>query len=189
MSSINNISSDLLQSYVSYQAKSELKPREMFQMLSLELGGDSETITKSQLDEYISSAKDGSISISNKEYAALTTLQDNWDTISNGGDSITYSDMKNYSNILVSAVTGGISLSDNPGSLSNSSEIKDVNAYLIEHALKGIDKTDSSGATSLLQTLLTGTTDKNDDANANLIGSLINFIANFESASTIDVEA
>ena len=42
----------------------------MFQMLSIELGGDGETITKKQLDNYIKSAQDGKIKISNRDYAA-----------------------------------------------------------------------------------------------------------------------
>ena len=88
MSGINNIGSNLLQSYVNYQSKSEFSPKEMFQILSIDMGGDSETITKDQLDTYIKSAKDGSIDLNDKELGALTTMQDNWNTISNGKDSI-----------------------------------------------------------------------------------------------------
>jgi len=41
----------------------------------------------------------------------------------------------------------------------------------------------------MLNTLLSGNTDENDDSNANLIATLTNLIANSKSTSTTEVEA
>lgn len=191
MSSINSISSSLIQSYVNYQAKKELTPQNMFQMLSIELGGDGETITKTQLDTYIKSAKDGTIKVSNAELGALKTLQDKWDTISGGKDSITFGDMANYTTLLVSIVTSGIVGADDSDSATSSMSSTDkIKAYLIDSALKGSAGDNSvSGATSLLQTLLKGTTDTKDDSNSEIIAALVNFIADSKSSSTVSVKA
>lgn len=192
MSGINNIGSNLLQSYVNYQSKSEFSPKEMFQILSLDMGGDSETITKDQLDTYIESAEDGSIDLSDKELGALTTLQDNWNTISNGKDSITPGDMLEYTGLLATAVTGGISVSESfvAATETSSSTIDDIDSYLIESALSSSNGGSyKSNLTSLLNTLLTGTTDEEDDTNANLIGTLTNLIAENEKSSTVEFKA
>lgn len=188
MSSVSNISANLIQSYINYNSKSELSTKEMFQMLSLELGGDSETITKDQLDTYMEDANDGLVDVSNSELKALTELQDNWDNISGGKDSITYDNMANYSDILVGTVTNDTSSSDNLN-LSHS-PMDEVYAYLTESAgLSDNSAISSSDLSACLESLLTGTTDKNDDANSNLIATLTNLIAAYSSTSTVDVEA
>lgn len=193
MTSISGLSSGLIQSYEKFQSyKSELTTENMFQMMSVELGGDGETITKDQLDTYIESAQDGDIEISDKEIVALTTLQEDWNAIAGkGSDTITFKDMENNTNLLLSAVAGGISTAGlfDSSSASTSSSIDDIDTYLIEAALGMSSDNTSSGATSLLQTLLSGNTDEKDDTNANLIGKLVNIIADYQSASAVDVEA
>ena len=191
MSGIQSISPSLLKSYINYQSKKELTTQNMFQMLSIELGGDGETITKKQLDNYIKSAKDGQIKISKAELSALTTFQEKWDTISGGKDSIKFGDMGNYTTLLVTIVTNGISSAADSGSSEASmSTTEEIYAYLMDSALKSSagDNT-TAGATSLLQTLLSGTTNTKDDANSELIATLVNFIADSKSSSTVSAQA
>lgn len=194
MSSINSISSNLLQSYINYQSKKELTPQNMFQMLSIQLGGDGETITKKQLDSYIESANNGKIKISDAELNALTLLQDKWDTISGGKDSIKFGDMASYTTLLATIITSGIATSEDAASSDSSmSTTEEIYAYLIDSAFKAAtndnsDDNSSTDAASLLQTLLEGTTDIKDDSNSELIATLINFIADLKSASTVNTQ-
>lgn len=189
MTSISGLSSSLLNSYEKFQSyKNELTTENMFQMLSVEVGGDGETITKDQLDSYIESAKNGDIKISNQEIKALTTIQDNWNTIAGSKDaeSISFTNMKDQSQLLLSAVTGGSSLSSSSDSGSSSAS-DSVDDYIVSQTLG--TSNDKSNATSLLKTLLTGNTDEADDANAGLIATLTNIIADYESASSVEMEA
>lgn len=191
MTSISGLSSGLINSYEQFKSyKSELTTENMFQMLSLQVDGDGDTITKKQLDTYIESAEDGTIDISDKELDALKTIQEDWTKISGGKDSITFKDMEDKPNLLLKAVTGGIS-SNIADKLKVDSAIDDVDQYLIDAALNTSFEKDSSGSgvNSLLQTLLTGKTAEEDDNNANLIAKLINIISDFESQSTVETEA
>ena len=188
-SSISGLSSSLIYNYEKFQSVSKLTTENMFQMLSLELGSDGEKITKKQLDSYIEDAKDGSVSISNQELDALKDLQENWDYIAGKeNDSITYKNMNDYRDILFSAVTGGISVVDNN---SSNYAIEDIDQYLINETLKSSigNKENTSVLISMLENLLLGTTDEKDDENANLIGTLVNLIAAYDSNSTINEEA
>lgn len=172
MSSISSIGSGLILGFENFGLKSELTLQNMFQMLSIELGGDGETINKKDLDNYIDDAKDGIIEVSDKELSALTELQSNWDTIAGkGNDSITFSDMKNYSTILVMAISGGIT-SDN----INDSE--DLEPSIINN-----EDDANSSLNSVLKTILS------DDKNTNLIDTLTNLIKAYSSISTIEANA
>lgn len=192
MTSISGLGSSLIDAYEKFKPyKSELTTENMFQMLSVEIGGDGETIDKAQLDSYIEEAEDGTIEVSKSELEALNMISDNWDTIAGkGAESITYDKMDDYTGILLTAVTGGVSVSSNTTSNSDSSDsaIDDIDAYLIESTL-GLSKDDATGLNSLLTTLLSGNTDEKDDENANLISTLVNLISNYESNSTVEVEA
>ena len=195
MSGIQSISPSLLKSYINYQSKKELTPKNMFQMLSLELGGDGETITKKQLNTYIESAKSGKIKISKAELSALAMLQEKWDTISGGKDSITFGDMASYTTLLATIITSGISPSaDIESSETSMSPAEEIDAYLMNSALKSstgdnttADST-TADATSLLKTLLSGTSGAKDDANSELIAALVNFIADSKSAPTVSAQ-
>lgn len=197
MTNISGLSSGLIQSYEMFKSyKEELTVENMFQMLSVELGGDGETITKDQLDSYIESAEDGDVDISDQELKSLKTIQDNWGNIasSEDADSIAYSDMQEYSMLLLSALTGGISPSNSSENTAISeiddSDSYDIDSYIISETLGSLSNNkDSSGASSLLHTLLTGDTDEKDDANAGLIATLTNIIADYEAASSVDVDA
>lgn len=200
MTSISGLSSSLINSYQKFEPyKNELTTENMFQMLSLEVGGDGETIKKDQLNSYIEDAEDGTADISKSELKALKTIQEDWDKIAGkNADSINYKNMEDSTDLLLSAVTGGISVSsdDSETTSSNSatSSTEDVYNYIKQETLKtsyniSSGKNSSNDAQSLLETLLTGNTDEEDDNNADLIATLVNFIADSQSASTIEVKA
>jgi Ca2+-binding EF-hand superfamily protein len=68
---------------------------EIFNQLSEEVGGDGKTVTKSQLESYISNLESDTSNSSNKrKLGFLKQLDKNWDKISNGSDSITADDIK-----------------------------------------------------------------------------------------------
>lgn len=189
LSSVNQ--SNLLTSYLDSTLNADLDTKTIFKKLSIDMGGDGKSITKDQLDSYISNAENGTVSISDNELKALKTMQSKWDTISKGSDSITYSNMSGFKDILTSM--------DSPDDTSNqvdlstlqtSSYIEDVDDYLVNAALSSsISSNSVADATSMLKSLLTGTTDENDDSNANLIATLTNIIANSKSTSTVETEA
>lgn len=169
-------------------------PRKIFEKLSIDLGGDGKSITKDQLDNYVKKAESGSISLPDEELDALNNLQDEWDNISEGSDSISYSDMSASGNkdILSSMVpdTQDSSTSD----LKKAAEEykTSINNFIKESALSFSANSKSSGTnpySSMLKTLLTGTTDEADDSNANLIATLTNMIEDSKNTSTIETEA
>lgn len=183
ISSVNNLSGGLATNYEKFQSVSKLTTENMFQMLSLELGGDGEKITKKQLNTYIEDAKDGTVDISNQELDALKDLQENWNAIA-GKDtkSITYKNMGDYRDILFSAVAGGLSVAGNTNSVTD-----DVGSHQDNSELD-VFSTPDKDTTFMLETLLKGIKDKNNDTNANLIDMLVNIIASYDSNSKVDLE-
>lgn len=105
MSSITNISSGFMLSYMEAQSETKLDTAELFKRLSFEMGGDGKTITKDQLDGYIEKADSGSITVGDTKLSALREIQSNWDTISNKKDSINVGDLANYSTLLAMTAT------------------------------------------------------------------------------------
>lgn len=173
--------------------KDNADPRKIFEKLSIDLGGDGKSITKSQLDTYANKAESGSISIPSEELDALKNMQHEWDNISEGSDSISYSNMSASGNkdILTSMVP-----EDSSSTVDYKKQTEDftnsINNYIKESALNFSTNGTSSNKnaySSMLNTLLTGTTDENDDSNANLIANLTNLIANSKSSSTMETEA
>ncbi len=191
MTGISGLSSGLMRSYINFQSKEKISSRELFQMLSLELGGDSEKITKKQLDSYLEEAEDGLLEVSTSELSSLKTLQRNWDTISSGKDSITFSDMENYSGLLISMVIGsGQENSEQEKDYSMYDYQENVDNYIIAHTLGIPDLADASESdlSSYLKELLSGSDSSDDDSNANLIDTLTNMIAMFSSKSTLSLD-
>lgn len=190
MTNISNISANLLQSYVTYQSKDGMgiTSKEMFQMLSIQIGGDSESIDKDDLDNYIEDAEDGIVDINEKELNGLKTLQKNWDEISSGDDSITFSDMQNYSGLLVSIVTSGFASEDETEEPSSQN---DLNSYIIAETLglSSAEEASQSDLTTFLDVLLSGNTDENDDENGDMIDTITNLLAVFGDNSTVSVQA
>lgn len=173
--------------------KDNADPRKIFEKLSIDVGGDGKSITEDQLNSYISKAESGKTSIPDSELNALKTLQEDWGTVSDGGDSISYSSVSasGYKDTLTSMV---------PESSNSSSDIKketedftkNLNSYIVESTL-GLSTNSSSSSSgsmsSLLNTLLSGTTDENDDSNSETIAKLINKMAESVKTSTIEAEA
>lgn len=169
-------------------------PRQIFEKLSTDLGGDGKSITKDQLDNYVKKAESGSISIPDEELDALSNLQDEWDNISEGSDSISYSDMSASGNkdILTSMVPETKNGSTNNLKQAVADYQDSINNFIKESALSFSANNSSSGTnlySSMLKTLLTGTTDENDDSNTEKIATLINKLAESEKTSTIETEA
>ena len=179
--------------YLNSTPSGKADAKSIFSNLSLDVGGDGKTITKDQLNSYVKKAQDGKISIPKEELDALITLQKNWDKISTGGDKISYANVSasgNKSTLLSMVPTANSSKTVDMSEDAAASMTK-INNMLISSAL-GTSTNNSSPKDSysaMLKTLLSGTTDENDDSNANLIATLTNLIANSKSASTVETEA
>lgn len=206
MTDVSNInSSSLVSNYLDSTSNKDVNAKEVFTKLSIDVGSDGKKISKNQLDDYIAKvqatkaqdAKDAAAKksdvvdtsgVSDAELKGLTTLQKNWTTVSQGSDTITYSNMSQNKNILTSMdspdKTNTIDLSQ-----VTADRTKSINESLISAALGTSTTATPATATSMLQTLLTGTTDQNDDSNAELISALTNYIASSQSQSTINTEA
>lgn len=166
-------------------------PKDIFRNLSLDVGGDGKSITKAQLDKYVDKAEDGKINIPDKELSALQKLQDNWDKVADGGDKITYANVSasGFTDTLKSMIPDKESKTKDLSSDFEDSKTK-INNRLMSSALGSSVKSSSSNSySSMLKTLLSGTTDENDDSNAEAIATLTNLIADSKSTSTTEVEA
>lgn len=194
MTTIYNISAGFLQSYVTFQSKKDMTLEEMFKRLSLEMGGDGKSITKEQLDDYIGKAESGHLSVSKEKLNALKTIQKNWDTISKGEDSITFDNLKGFPSILAATMAGGFEateISDSPSALASAIQDYLVNALGLE-SIENITKADLNSylnACLLDETFVVDDVELVGDANSEIIGTLTNMIASFDSVSTVDVAA
>lgn len=195
MTTIYNISAGFLQSYVTFQSKKDMTPEEMFKRLSVEMGGDGKSITKEQLDDYIGKAESGALSVGKEKLNALKTIQKNWDTISGGGDSITYDNLKDFPSILAATMTGGFTaeeISDSPSALASA-----IQDYLVNSlGLSSSEEITKDNLSSYLNSLLldesasnknSGESAESSDNNSEIIATLTNMIASFDSASTVEV--
>lgn len=206
MSEINGISATLIENYINFKSKDKITTEDMFKQLSIAMGGDGSKITKDQLNNYIDDAESGSTKISDSQLNALKELQSNWDTISGGKDSITASDMKDYSKLLFSAVFNDNTSSSSSSSASSSAQesktdtnsisttktspTDEVYSYLIESAgLSSSSEISKSDLTNYLNNLLKGTKDTNDDANSNTIDLLTILIANYDNSGAVNFQA
>jgi hypothetical protein len=109
-------------------------------------------------------------------------IQQQWDNISTDEDKefITAGDMKDYFFLLIMATT---EVFDVPESSDNAKSI-------LETMLQESENDDEDTKLSdLLNKILTGTTDENDDTNADLIDMITNLIATKSTTPTIEAEA
>lgn len=177
--------------YMNSVSPDKADAKTIFSKLSIDAGGDGKSITKDQLNSYITKAQNGKVSIPDEEMNALKTLQKNWDKVADGGDSITYSNVSanGYTSTLTSmAPDNGSKTVDMSSDFNNSKT--EIDNKLISSALgTSTNSSSSTDYSSMLKTLLTGTTDENDDSNAESIAALTNFIANSKSTSTVETEA
>lgn len=197
MTNINAVgSSSLTASYLDSTSNVKVDTKKVFQELSIDMGGDGKAITKKQLDSYITKAKaakagkEDTSGISDNELKGLETMQKNWDKISKGSSSITYSNMSSAAN---KSTLTSMDTADKTTTIDKSADAKEftktINDYIVTSALN-TNTNSSNNAHSMLKTLLTGTTDENDDSNAELIAKLTNIIEDSKKAkSTIETEA
>lgn len=184
---IHNISAGFIETYINFLGKKKMTTAEMFKRLSLEMGGDGNTITKKQLDDYIDKADSGSVKLSKHKLSALKTLQKNWGEISQGKDNISAGDMKGFE-LLLAATMADIETDD---SNSKTEESSDSESDLQKLLLKNLGLTDirnvtNSDLSSHLNILLSDAS--NDDDIADAIDSLINLKASMSNSSTIEVK-
>lgn len=182
---VAGISLSLLQNYATYVNKASVSTEKMFEKLSKDLGGDGSSINKDDLNKYIEDAENNAISVNDTKLTALKTLQKSWDAVSNGEGSISFSNMKDYTNLLGLAYTSDIISS------INSSTTSDTNYYnsLVEQALGGKSSTSVTSSTtasksdlvSQLKSLLSENSDEND--NSDEIDSVINLLAKLEGVT------
>lgn len=199
MSTIWNISPSFIQAFEIVHSVKKMSQEEMFKRLSLMMGGDGQSIKKSQLDNYIKQAEEGDVKVSKSGMSALKSMQQNWDTISGGKDSITFADMKDYPTLLTMAFAGSFTMSVTPDESTSKTKEAEETEKTTDNKTKETpntpDKTTISSDTSvddlnsMLKDALGGTTDANDDSNADLIATLTNMIAVSTSAPTVSVEA
>lgn len=201
MTSINNVNSkNLLAGYLDSTSQKDLDEKTIFKKLSVDVGSDGKTISKDQLDKYIAKAEEAkeayadketeedTSGITDKELAGLKDIQKNWKTLSDGSDSITYADMAQNKGMLTALDTPDKKKAVDIDELKKNS--MNVNEYLKEQALKfSVDLNKPSGQKSLLHTLLTGSTDENDDSNSEMIAKLTNMLEEARNKSTVEEEA
>jgi len=196
MSTIWNITPSFIQAYEIAHSVKKMSQEEMFKRLSIMMGGDGTSITKKQLDNYISQAEKGDVKVTKSGMSALRSMQQNWDTISGGKDSITFADMKDYPTLLTMAFAGSFTMSVTPDESTDKIETTDETTDKKTTDSKDTSKdptidgkATTSDLTTMLKEALGGTTDTNDDSNANLVATLTNMIAVSTSTSTVSVEA
>ena len=182
---IHNISAGFIETYINFLGKEKLTTGEMFKRLSLEMGGDGSTITKKQLNDYIDKASSGSIKLGKQKLSALKALQKDWDTISQGKDSISVGDMKGFELLLAATLTD-METGDKDSENSTANSADDLHALLLKNlGLTNIKDATKSDLSAHLNTLLSN--NSNDDDIADAIDSLINLKANSDNSSTVEV--
>lgn len=188
---VSNISAEMLLSFINYHGKKKVSMEEMFKNLSLEMGGDGSKITKSQLDAYIKKAESGSIKISKAKLKALKKLQANWDQISKGKDSVTYSDLKDFPVLLANAVIGDFEDPDKEDKKDKSDNSDEYKLNINDYLKKAFDISDANEITkseleSHLQSLLADSS--NDEANSDLVDLFTNLIASYQPNTTVETD-
>lgn len=181
-----------LKRYFDSTDSDKVNAKTIFNKLSIDVGSDGKKITKDQLDSYISKSDKGTINLSDNEKGALKEIQKNWNQISEGSNSISYFNVSStgYSDTLTSMAPTDTS-SSGVSDLKKLTADLTANAYgsVVNAALGstiGVDGSSTSSLTTMLNSLLKGTTDENDDANANMIATLTNLIAG--TTSTVDTK-
>lgn len=196
MTTISGISKDnLLGNYLDSTSNSKLNAKEVFKELSLDVGSDGKSISKKQLDSYIDkvtkekASKTDTTTVSDEELNGLKTLQKDWKKIADGGDKISFANVSASGHKATLLAMDSADKAKVDMSKFTVTTKKDIDNYLMDSALNFSVKESTSDAKSMLKTLLTGTTDENDDANANYIAKLTNMIADYKKTSTIESEA
>lgn len=186
MTVIYNISPGFLQTYITYQGKTKLDPEEIFKRLSFEMGGDGKTITKDQLDSYINDAESKKIKVDKTKLSALKQIQNNWDTIAKGKDSISYGDIADYKALLFATVVGDFTATEIDDTKASATDA--IYDYLADYLGRSSrDEVTKKDLTSYLNDLISNSKSE-DDSNSDLIGALTNLIADTTVKSTVEAE-
>lgn len=178
--------------YLNSTKAADVDSQTLFAKLSIDVGSDGKTITINELDSFISNADSGKVDISDNELSALKTLKENWNTISDGSSSITFANINaSGSKGILSSMAPNAGKDTSNTDLINTtlSDTDKVYSSLIQSAVNsshGDVSYSSSSLQSMLTTLLTGTTDANDDANAEMIANLTNLIATSNPTHTVE---
>lgn len=182
---VNGVSAEMILAFAKFHGKKKATLSEMFKSLSLEMGGDGKTITKEQLSSYVRKAENGTIKINKTRLEALKKMLDNWDNISKDGKNITFADLKGMPMLLFNAVVGDLNDSDKEKK-SDESDKFDIKDYL-KTVLNIAEDEEFTQADleSHLKSLLSDTSDENSD----LIDNMVNVLASYETAPTVNEEA
>ena len=188
MSKIYNISAGFLQICENYLGKKDISPREIFQRLSYEMGGDGQKITKKQLDDYISKAESEIIKIDKNRLQALKRIQKDWDNISGGKNSITYNDMEGYEALLLATVVGTFTeIEIKEKEEEELSLIEEIYDFLKKSlGLSEDEEVSKEDLVEYLSKILSETSQ--DDLNTELVSTLTNIIAKYSENSTMEME-
>ncbi|MDD3012678.1 MAG: hypothetical protein PHC34_03135 [Candidatus Gastranaerophilales bacterium] len=110
---VNSVSSSQSASQVQQAYRKQPSAEEMFKKLTEEVGGDGTSITKDDLNSYISELESDSTSNDKGKLGFLKQLASNFDKVSGGKDSITADDLKSGMEYLKppSGAQGGFKLS------------------------------------------------------------------------------
>lgn len=188
---VSGVSAEMILAFKKFSGKKKATLQEMFKSLSVEMGGDGNSITKSQLSSYIQKAESGAAKISPTRLQALKKMLANWDNISQDGDNVTFADMQKMPMLLFDAAVGDFNDSDKTNKTDETeSEKFDIEAYL-KDALNIPDeqKITKPDIESHLRTLLADTSADTPPETSNLIDSVVNVLANFDNAPTVTAEA
>lgn len=190
---VSGVSAEMILAFKKFSGQKKATLKEMFKSLSVEMGGDGNSITKSQLSSYIQKAESGAAKISPTRLQALKKMLANWDNISQDGDNITFADMQKMPMLLFDAAVGDFNDS-NKTKKSNDDDDDfdkfDVEAYLKDTLnIPNEQKITKPDIESHLKTLLADTSANTPPETSNLIDSMVNIIASFDNAPTITAEA
>lgn len=188
MTEIYNISAGFLQICENYLGKKKLSSEDIFKRLSYEMGGDGKTITKKQLDDYIDKAEKGSVNVDSGKLKALKKIQNNWDNIAKGKDSITYDDMKGHEALLFATVIGTFTKTDIDD--EQQSKIVDEVYDILKSYYKVSDNAElkKEDLVKYLNNIISKSSEEDDDTNSEIVGTLVNMISSFDQEKTVDVE-
>lgn len=190
-SSSSSSASSLLSS--STKSQGSMSASDIFDKLTKDLGGDGKTITKSELEDYISTVKNDTTGKYDKgELGFLTQLDNNWDSISGGSDSITASQLEkgmsylqppdhnsnSQSSDLFTSLIDAIDSNDD-GSLS----LDELTKYL-KSLISSSESSDSATDTATTTTTSDASTTSTSDADLKKeIKFISELVANFDDFS------
>lgn len=189
---ISGVSAEMILAFKKFSGQKKATLKDMFKSLSVEMGGDGNSITKEQLSSYVRNAQNGTIKLNPTRLKALKKILENWDKISKDGKSITYADLQSMPMLLFNAAVGDLSESkkDKKSEDEDKSEKFDLEKYL-KDALNITEDGEitKSDIESHLKTLLADTSADTPPETSNLIDSMVNILASFDNAPTVTAEA